>query len=207
MTFALSLDEGTYLVRLARRAIETNLLSGEVVEAEEVPDKLRQLCGVFVTLNKFKGSIRSLRGCIGLPYPTKPLVDAVVDAAISSATNDPRFNPVSSEEMNSIIIEVSVLTPPETINVDRPDRYLDHIEVGRDGLIISRGGHRGLLLPQVPVDQGWDVEDFLTNCCLKAWLPPDSWLDPQTKIEKFQANIFEEEAPGGSVIRAELDRR
>ena len=105
-----------------------------------------------------------------------------------------------------IIVEISVLTPPETINVDKPDRYLDHIELGRDGLIVSREGHRGILLPQVPVDQGWDVEDFLTNCCLKAWLPPDSWLDPQTKIEKFQANIFEEEAPGGSVIRVELDR-
>jgi len=204
MTFELSLDEGAYLVRLARRAMEAGLGAGEAVEPVDAPEKLRRPCGVFVTLNKVGGSGHRLRGCIGFPYPEKPLAEAVVDAAISAAFRDPRFSPVSPEEMDSIVVEVSVLTPPEPVRADRPDRYPDHIDVGRDGLIVCHGSRRGLLLPQVPVEWGWDAEEFLTHCCLKARLPPDAWLTPGTEIQKFQAIIFGEEEPGGAVSREEL---
>jgi len=204
MTFDLALDEGVYLVKLARKAIETKLRTGETVSPADASEKMKQPCGVFVTLNEAEGGVHRLRGCIGFPYPEKPLAETVVDSAISAAFRDPRFSPVSTGEMNSIVVEVSVLTPPETIKVERPDQYPGHIEVGRDGLIVSSGGHRGLLLPQVPVEWKWDAEEFLTQCCLKAWLPPDSWLTPGTEISKFQAIIFSEEAPRGAVRRVEL---
>lgn len=207
MNFDLSQEEGAYLIRLARRAVETKLRAGETMKPADAPEKLRRRCGVFVTLNSVEGSAHRLRGCIGFPYPEKPLAEAVVDSAVSAAFRDPRFSPVSLGEMDSIVVEVSVLTPPEPVRVERPDRYPDHIEVGRDGLIVSRGGRRGLLLPQVPVEWGWDVEEFLTQCCLKAWLPPDAWLTPGTEVSKFQAIIFMEEAPRGAVRRKELQSR
>lgn len=204
MTFVLSLDEGAYLVKLARNAIETKLKTGETIMPKGVSDKLMQHCGVFVTLNKLEGSGHRLRGCIGFPYPVKPLAEAVIDSAISAAIRDMRFNPVLKEEMDSIVVEVSILTPPEPIKVDRPDQYPENIEIGKDGLIISRGQNRGLLLPQVPVEWNWDAEEFLTQCCLKAWLPPDTWLTHGTEVSKFQAIIFSEEAPRGSAKRVEL---
>jgi uncharacterized protein (TIGR00296 family) len=202
--FELSLGEGAYLVGLARGAIEAALGSGKDVTTADAPGKLRELCGVFVTLNKVEGASHSLRGCIGFPYPVKPLVEAVADSAVSAALRDPRFAQVSLGEMGSIVVEVSVLTPPETIVVEEPIQYPGMVEVGRDGLIVSRGSNRGLLLPQVPVDWGWESEEFLTQTCLKAWLPPDAWLLPGTEVSKFQAIIFSEEEPGGGVRRVKL---
>lgn len=204
MGFELSPEEGTYLVGLARGAIEAALGSGKDVTTTDAPVKLMELCGVFVTLNKVEGAPHNLRGCIGFPYPVKPLVEAVADSAVSAALRDPRFAPVSSGEMGSIVVEVSVLTPPEIIVVEKPIQYPGMVEVGRDGLIVSRGSNRGLLLPQVPVDWGWDAEEFLTQTCLKAWLPPDAWLLPGTEVSKFQAIIFSEEEPRGDVRRVEL---
>ena len=204
MVFELSLEEGVYLVRLARRAIEAALGSGEGVTIDDAPEKLSELCGVFVTLNKVEGASHSLRGCIGFPYPVKPLVEAVVDSAQSAALRDPRFPPVSLGEMDSVVVEVSVLTPPEKIVVEEPLEYPGMIDVGRDGLIVSRGSNQGLLLPQVPVEWGWEAEEFLTQTCLKAWLPPDAWLLPGTEVSKFQAIIFSEEGPRGRVNRVEL---
>ncbi|MFQ6053839.1 MAG: TIGR00296 family protein, partial [Candidatus Bathyarchaeia archaeon] len=130
MGFELSLDEGAYLVRLARRAIEAELGAGATPDPVDAPEKLRQPCGVFVTLNTVEGSSHRLRGCIGFPYPVKPLVEAVLDAARSAAFDDPRFRPVSPGEMGSIVVEVSVLTPPEAIRVESPDQHPEHIEVG-----------------------------------------------------------------------------
>ena len=206
MSFELSPMEGVYLVRLARRAIEVMLRSGDVVEPSDAPEKVRVPCGVFVTLNRVEGSSHSLRGCIGFPYPVKSLAEAVVDAAISAALRDPRFNPVSIKEMDSIVVEVSVLTPPEIISVEMPEQYPDLIEVGKDGLIVTRGINQGLLLPQVPVEWRWDAEEFLTQCCMKAGLTPDSWLLPDTKISKFRAIIFSEDEPRGAIKQVNLYR-
>ena len=204
MVFELSVEEGGYLVGLARRAIESQLRSGRAVVPGNASEHLKTECGVFVTLNVVDGGSHRLRGCIGLPYPTKPLVDAVVDSAVSAALKDPRFPVVTYDEMRSIAVEVSVLTPPEVVHVERPEEYPGEVEVGRDGLIISRGGNRGLLLPQVPVEWGWDAEEFLSQCCMKAWLPADAWLLKGTEVSKFQAIIFSEEGPRGDVKRVEL---
>ena len=204
MEFELTEEEGGFLVGLARTSIEAALGSSEKVTLDGVSEKLRIPCGVFVTLNKVEGSSHSLRGCIGFPYPVKPLADAVAEVAISAALRDPRFSPVSKAEMDSIVIEVSVLTPPELLSVERPDQYPSLIEIGRDGLIVARGQNRGLLLPQVPVEWGWDAEEFLTQCCLKARLQPDAWLLPGTEISRFKAIIFSEDEPREEVKRVEL---
>ena len=204
MEFQLSLDEGNYIVHLAREAIETTLRTKMQFRPRNIPQKLQAHCGVFVTLNKVKGNTHELRGCIGYPFPVKPLAEAIVESAVSAALNDRRFQPVIFSEMDSIIIEVSVLTPPEIIKVEDPKDILNHIEIGRDGLIISRGSNRGLLLPQVPVEYGWGQEEFLEQSCVKAWLPRNSWLSKDTEVSKFQAIIFSEETPRGTIKHKEL---
>ncbi len=204
LSFELDPEEGAFLVGFARSSIEAALAGVEPPSLEDVSEKLKTDCGVFVTLNKVSGSSHSLRGCIGFPYPMMPLVDAVSEAAVSAALRDPRFQPVSLEEMDSVAVEVSVLTPPEKIVVESPGEYPDHVRVGRDGLIMDRDSNRGLLLPQVAVDWGWSAEEFLTQCCIKAYLPPDSWLTPGTDVFRFRAIIFAEEEPRGRVVRVEL---
>ena len=205
MAFDLSLQEGKFLIGLARHAIREYLETRKIIEPpENTPKKLFENCGVFVTINQLKSGNKKLRGCIGYPYPTNPLVEAVIDSAINAATQDPRFYPLSSSELQQVIFEVSVLTPPEEVRVDNPKDYLSKVKVGQDGLIIERGIYKGLLLPQVPVEWEWCEEEFLCQCCIKAGLPPDSWLTKDTKIYKFQAIIFEEEKPKGEVQRLHI---
>jgi len=183
-------EEGEELLRAAREAI------GHYIEFKEEPsilkgvdlDKYPEPRGVFVTL-KMGGQ---LRGCIGFPLPMYPLGKAVVKAAIAAAMDDPRFPPLSEEEFKEVEVELSVLTVPEKIEVSEPSEYLEKIKVGRDGLILKYGGYTGLLLPQVPGEQGWDVEAYLEGICMKAGLAPGAWRDDGVEIEAFQAQIFEE---------------
>jgi uncharacterized protein (TIGR00296 family) len=205
LSFDLSLEEGRLLVELARKAVEEYLKNRKRIRPpENIPEKLMQPRGVFVTINSVEDEEKELRGCIGLPYPTTPLAEAVIESAISSATQDPRFYPLSLKELDSVVFEVSVLIPPQLVEVENPSEYPSKIKVGVDGLIIERGFYRGLLLPQVPVEWGWGEEEFLCQCCLKAGLPPDCWLMKGTKVYKFQAIIFEEETPKGEVRRKTL---
>ncbi|PVX24801.1 MAG: TIGR00296 family protein, partial [Candidatus Bathyarchaeum sp.] len=193
MTFQLTPKEGEFLVNLARQTVTERLKSGRTLNVpEDVSSKLMELCGVFVTLNIISNGAKNLRGCIGLPYPTTPLAEAVIEAAVSAATQDPRFPPVATDELDQIVFEVSVLTPPELVTVEKPTDYMTKIKVGRDGLILEKGYHKGLLLPQVPVELNWNTEEFLCQTAMKAGLPPDSWLIKDTKIYRFQAIIFEE---------------
>ena len=205
MTFELTQDEGEYLVKLARRAVETYLSKRQIIKVPaDVPAKLKEKCGVFVTINTVRGKRHELRGCIGLPYPTTELVKAVIEAAISSAAHDPRFMSMTTDELDQVVFEVSVLTPPEPVKAEKPPDYSKKIKVGRDGLIVERGYCKGLLLPQVPVELGWDEETFLCECCVKAGLPPDSWLLDGTGICRFQAIIFQETTPKGTIVRKEI---
>ena len=208
MSFQLNLEEGKMLVKLARKAAEEYLKTRKhITVQEDIPDKLLQSCGVFVTINSIKNGEKELRGCIGYPYPTTPLAQAVIESAISSATQDPRFYPLSLSELDKVVFEVSVLTPPQIIEAKKPNEYPSKIKVGKDGLIIERGMFKGLLLPQVPVEWEWDEEEFLCQCCIKAGLSPDNWLLNGTKVHKFQAIIFEEEKPKGEVKRKTLGRK
>jgi len=205
LSFQLSLEEGKFLVQLARNAVEKYLKSKKRISVPEgTSEKLLQPCGVFVTINTIRHKEKELRGCIGYPYPTTPLAQAVIETAISSATEDPRFYSLSLSELDTVVFEVSVLTPPQIIIVKKPNEYPSKIKVGEDGLIVEKGMFKGLLLPQVPVEWKWDEEEFLCQCCIKAGLPPDCWLLKDTKIYKFQAIIFEEEKPRGEVKRKAL---
>jgi uncharacterized protein (TIGR00296 family) len=185
----LSEEEGKFLVKLARKSIETFIKERRKLEVpENTPDTLKEEMGAFVTLNKDG----LLRGCIGYPEPIAPLVNAVIDVAISAAVNDPRFSPLTVNELDDLEIEVSVLTKPELIEVNRPEEYMDKIKISDDGLIIEKGPYKGLLLPQVAVEWGWNVEEFLYNTCVKAGLTADCWLYPEVKIYKFSSQIFNE---------------
>jgi len=205
LSFELSLEEGKFLVELSRKAVEEYLRNKRRINVpSSVSEKLMQPCGVFVTINTIRNREKELRGCIGYPYPTTALAEAVIESAISSATQDPRFYPISLDELDNVVFEVSVLTPPQLVDAKKSKEYPAKIKVGKDGLIVERGVFKGLLLPQVPVECKWDEEEFLCQCCIKAGLPPDNWLLDGTKIYKFQAIVFEEEKPKGVVKRKAL---
>lgn len=195
-----TLDEGKLLVKTARLAIGTYLREGKLPTVPKVPQKLSEPHGVFVTLIKHG----KLRGCIGHPVPTIPLINALIDSAVSSATRDPRFSPVEPDELSEVEIEVSVLSQPEPLKAKNPSDYPSLIVIGRDGLIVERGGYAGLLLPQVPVEWGWDAEEFLSHACMKAGLTPDAWLNKNTRVQKFFAQVFREKKPGGEVGERKL---
>lgn len=207
VSFQLNQEEGETLIRLAREAVDQFLKEKRTLHTpRDISDKLRQLCGVFVTISNFENGRKELRGCIGFPYPNNPLAQAVIQSAISAATEDPRFCSLSHDELEKVVFEVSVLSPPQLLDAGEPKEYPRKIKVGEDGLIIERGIFKGLLLPQVPVEWDWDEEQFLCQCCLKASLPPDCWLLESTKVYKFQAVVFEEETPKGRVKRKTLGR-
>ncbi len=194
----LSDSDGVFLVKTARQAVTEFLSNGNRIKLEaEYEKKFSFNSGVFVTLNKPDG----LRGCIGFPMPEKKLSHAIVEGAIAAATEDPRFPAVTTKELDDITFEVTVLTPPVEIDVSDPMEYLTKIKVGRDGLIIRHSFYSGLLLPQVPGEYGWNVEEFLQHTCHKAGLEKDFWKSGKAKIEKFEGIVFKEETPNGEVVR------
>ena len=198
----ISLIEGTDLVRLARTAVEKYLQESVIIKPEK---ETSEKAGVFVTLNYVTPSRREyLRGCIGFPLPEKTLYQGVIEAAIAAATEDPRFPPLDAQELNNIVFEVSVLTPPQEIRVNNPADYRKEVEIGRDGLILHWRFGSGLLLPQVPLELNWDVEEYLANICYKAAAPPDVWVDPSSKLYKFQSTVFKEVEPKHQIIRVGL---
>ncbi len=196
----LSDSDGVFLVKTARKAVTEFLSNGNRIKLEsDIEEKFSFNSGVFVTLNNPDG----LRGCIGFPMPEKKLSHAIVEGAIAAATEDPRFPSVKTNELNDIVFEVTVLTPPIEIDVSDPMEYLEKIKVGRDGLIIRHSFSSGLLLPQVPVEYGWNVEEFLQHTCEKAGLSRDTWKNESVEIEKFEGIIFKEETPNGVIVREE----
>jgi uncharacterized protein (TIGR00296 family) len=202
-----NIEDGKLLIRFARENIEYYLKNDDRLPIPpEIKNRFGEKYGAFVTLNRHNVSGNSLRGCIGYIEPIYPLYDVIHKVSISSAVEDPRFPQVTLEEMNQIVIELSILTPPELIKVKKSNEYLEKIVIGRDGLIAERGGRRGLLLPQVPIDhdRNWDVETFLSHTCMKAWLPDDAWKSMDTKIYSFQAILFEEKEPKGDIVRKYL---
>lgn len=178
---------GEFLVKLAKDTIKYYLDNGKImVKPTDYPIELDEELGVFVTLNKN----HNLRGCIGYAEPIKPAIDATMEVALSAAFNDPRFNEVTEKEFDDLDFEVTVLTKPEVIEVSHYDQYFDEIEIGRDGLIIQKGYAKGLLLPQVAVENAFTKEEFLEHTCMKAGISTDSWMDASCDVFKFQGQIF-----------------
>jgi uncharacterized protein (TIGR00296 family) len=195
-------DDGVFLVNLARKTVDEIVKTKQKLKTpDDTPKHLHEKSGVFVTLNSILEGPANLRGCIGRPYPSSPLVEATIDSAVDSAINDPRFPAVTPKELDTILVDLSVLTPPKKIEYSKPEELLDLVKVGRDGLIAVRGMFRGLLLPQVPVDWKWDTEEYLQHTCNKAGLSADLWKDPETEFMSFQAEIFGEEQPRGKIVR------
>jgi uncharacterized protein (TIGR00296 family) len=199
-SYDISDQDGEILVQTARKIVTEFVTNGHKIELDEVlRSRLSFESGLFVTLDLQD----ELRGCIGFPMPRK-LDKALPEAAIAAATQDPRFPPVKSSELNKITFEVTILTPPVELKVDDPLQIPSRIKVGRDGLIVKQGYHSGLLLPQVPVEYGWNQEEFLDFTCQKAGLPSNCWKDRQTKVFSFEGIIFKEETPKGKIVRKEL---
>lgn len=176
----LSESDQASLLRLARSALEEGVRQAHTSEIEPPSGALCLNAGAFVTL--FKG--KRLRGCIGYIEPLKPLYQTVRECALAAALRDPRFDPVEPSEVPSIRIEISVLSALEDISPEQ-------IEVGRHGLLVSRGFQRGLLLPQVAVEWEWDSRKFLEETCTKAGLPHDTWQHG-ARIQSFTAQVFGE---------------
>jgi len=177
-------DEGLLAIRLARGAIEYTIVKKPKPMVHLTP-VFSEKRGVFVTLTK-QGQ---LRGCIGFPYPVMPLGDAIEDAAVAAALEDPRFPGVGKNELVDLDFEVTVLTIPVTLECDPQDRPA-HVEVGRHGLIARGFGTSGLLLPQVATEYGWDAKTFLDHTCEKAGLPRNCWTKNNVEILTFEGQIF-----------------
>ena len=193
--------EGQTAVKLARQAVEAEVTGGTGGDVF-LPSSFQEKRGVFVTLENHPE--RDLRGCIGYPEPVYPLGAAIMRAA-EAACHDPRFPTLRKNELPKIVVEVSILTPPEEIKVKDRKQLPSIIRVGVDGLIMEKGPYRGLLLPQVPVEWGWDVTTFLEQTCIKAGLTPDRWLDLNCHVYRFQAEIFTESKTNGNVSRKALE--
>jgi len=172
-------EERETLLRIAHQSIEA-AVADEEFTPEAVGAHLQELRGAFTTIH-VNGQ---LHGCVGYILPTLPLYLTVAETAASAATRDPRFPPLMLEETADVKVEISVLSKPFPI---RPEE----IEPGKHGLLISDGGRRGLLLPQVAPEHGWDAEQFQTHTCLKARLPADAWRRG-ARVEGFTAEIFGE---------------
>ena len=190
-------SDGIELVKMARNTVTKFIKTNEKNFNSDFNSKFNFTSGVFVTLTKQD----DLRGCIGYPVPERKLCEGLVDASISAATRDPRFPPVTEEELDKITFEVTVLSPPKEIKVNEYSEYLSQIKVGIDGLIVENEFTSGLLLPQVPTEYGWNEKEFLEYTCQKAGLSKDAWKDKSIKISKFQGIIFKEEEPNGNIIR------
>ncbi|MBP8976385.1 MAG: AmmeMemoRadiSam system protein A [Bacteroidetes bacterium] len=176
-------DEQKQLLELARASIAAAVNDEPLPPAIALTPALQKPSGVFVTLNKD----HELRGCIGFIETNRPLVEATQEAAIKAALGDPRFDPVASEELDQISIEISVLAPPEKVT------DIQSIEIGKHGLILELGPFRGLLLPQVATEYGWTREEFLEHTARKAGLPPKAWSYPNATLYKFTVQKFSEE--------------
>ena len=180
MDFDISRENRCLLLKTARASIKAKQ-NGESFTLPETPDGLDFMSGCFVTIH-LRGR---LRGCIGNFRDDVNIVENVADMACQAAFADPRFGPVSKDELGMCNIEISVLSP--MIKTKAED-----ITVGRDGIYIVKGFSRGVLLPQVATEHGWDTETFLSQTCVKAGLPPESWKEPETEILRFEALVFQE---------------
>jgi AmmeMemoRadiSam system protein A len=178
---SLSNDDKSALLKIARQSLVETIVNGRSWQPATPKGILAERRGAFVTLH-VRGK---LRGCVGQVETNKSLSETVARCAISAAREDDRFNPIQSDEVAQLEIEISVLSPPKQIAPNE-------IVVGKHGLIVECGPFRGLLLPQVATERKWTAEKFLSETCAKARLPSDAWESAETQILGFSAEVFSE---------------
>lgn len=182
---ALTDADKTALLKLARHTLDGFLRTGQLPEFAPTSAAQQQPRATFVTLRRRDSG--ALRGCRGEVFARYPLWESVQRVSVLSATDDPRFRPMVHAELADTHIEISVLTPLRLANSP------DEVQVGRHGVMVRRGGRSGLFLPQVPTEQGWDRDEYLSTLCwMKAGLPADAWRRPDTQLYVFEAEVFEE---------------
>ncbi len=193
--------EGLLAVQIAREALEA-FVEARSMRSFVVPKTFQEKAGAFVTLSRHgvEDPYERLRGCIGYPEPFFPLLKSVVKSA-EGAAEDPRFPPLKREELPTVVVEVSLLTVPQALEVKKQRDLPKHIRLGVDGIVVAQGAYRGLFLPQVATEHHMDAETYLSECCMKAGLMPDAWLDDATRVKTFQTEIFEEVEPRGAIVR------
>jgi len=191
-------SQGEKLVKIARNVVEDELFDKKPDIPEWFTKEFQENRGVFTTIRTSPES--ELRGCTGFPLPTQSLWKALIKSALQTAFNDNRFSPLSIHELEMVTFEVTILTTPERLIVKSPEEYINTIEIGKDGILIRMGVYSGILLPQVPVKERWDVETFLNAVCYKALLPKDSWRNLKTEVYRFQGKTFGEKYPRGEII-------
>lgn len=180
---------------------------GERIATPELQNpKLVRPGMAFTTIETVYENIYALRGCIGFLTPVKTLVDAVIDSAIEAATNDPRFTPVNPEELDRIVVEVTILSEPVLVNVPDRKNVPNMVKIGVHGILVERGWFRGTLLPVVPVEYCWDEEMFLDETCIKAGLPSHCWKSEATRVYLYEGRAFKEIAPRGEIVERDLQR-
>ncbi len=197
----LSIQEGSSLVSLARRSAEYFIASGELLSEGPLGKAFLEKRGVFVSLHTYPSN--DLRGCIGFPYPTMPLWNAVMQASVSAAFEDTRFPLLQASELGSIVFEVTVLSKPVEFKCKKGD-LPEEVKIGEHGLIVEKGMNSGLLLPQVAVEFGWSPGDFLCECSRKAGLSKNAWKDKETRVSCFNGMVFSEEKPKGRVAEKKI---
>ncbi|MFQ6050109.1 MAG: TIGR00296 family protein [Candidatus Hydrothermarchaeota archaeon] len=181
-------EKGNLLVNLAKEAFIYYLKEQKRIDKIYIYDELKEKRGVFITLKKIERDREKSIVSMGYPLPEKPLFHSVIDSAIACANKARILNLLG--EIESIILEVSVLGNIEEIQTERRVDYPKQIKLGQDGIMIERGFQRALILPQVPLENEWNEIDLLSECCLKAGLSPDAWLDEDTRIYKFKTRVF-----------------
>lgn len=204
----LSINDGIFLVKLARKAVEEKLLRGVNIEPpRDLPEIFLRPGMTFTTIETLHPDGKTtLRGCIGFLAPIYSLAESTIKSALEAAFNDPRFPPLRPEELDNIIFEVTVLSEPEEIIVRNRWDLPNMIKIGKHGLVVEKGWFKGTLLPVVPIEYCWDEETFLSETCIKAGLQPDCWLDPSVHIYSYEGRAFREKLPRGEIFERDMIR-
>ncbi len=194
--------DGITAVKAARLVVEAET-EDKLIQPDLPESFSASKQGVFVTLNEYPSGI--LRGCIGYPIPPFDLARTLVLSA-RGACHDPRFPPLKSSQAGRCTVEVSILTEPVKIGYETVEELMSQIEIGKDGISVKYVRNSGLMnsaifLPQVPVEQGWNLKEYLSYLCLKAGLQEDAWKSCALEFEKFQAEVFGEKEPHGEIVR------
>lgn len=206
----MDLKHGRALVRLARQIVVTYLEEGFIGSVEGKKESYsEEIMGSFLTARVVedvnRGKTERVVMSVGCPLPLMSVRDIVVDSTTNMAIRIRAHSLLGTLEIENLIFEIDMLTPPRLVSVKKPDEYSGKIRVGKDGLMIEHGFLRALLLPKVPLEKGWDVQDFLSECCMRAGFPPDAWLYKNLDIYTFQSRIFKEVEPCGEIVELSME--